>query len=163
MTDETPITQPTAGEQKFAIEKIYIKDASLESPNSPTIFTSTWVPEINLQFSSATKRIDDKAYEVVLTITVTAKIGEKNAYLVELQQAGIFSLHGFQGTELGALLTSYCPSVLYPYACETIYSMINKGGFPPLYLAPINFDAIWAKQQMEKEKAQAAEAPAVSH
>jgi preprotein translocase subunit SecB len=163
MTDETTTTQPTAGEPKFAVEKIYIKDASLESPNSPAIFKSTWVPEINLQFSNAAKRIDDNAYEVVLTITVTAKIGEKNAYLVELQQAGIFSLRGFQEADLGALLASYCPSVLYPYACETIYGMINKGGFPSLYLAPINFDAIWAKQQKDKEKALAAEALAASH
>jgi len=161
MTDETPNTQPTAGEQHFAIEKIYIKDASLESPNSPAIFTSKWEPEINLQLNSAAKQVDEKAYEVVLTITVTAKIGEKNAYLVELQQAGIFTLHGFQGAELGPLLTSYCPSVLYPYACEAIYSMISKAGFPPLYLAPINFDAMWAKQQMEK--AQTAEATAASH
>ena len=161
MTDETPNTQPTAGEQHFAIEKIYIKDASLESPNSPAIFTSKWEPEINLQLNSAAKQVDEKAYEVVLTITVTAKIGEKNAYLVELQQAGIFTLNGFQGTELGPLLTSYCPSVLYPYACEAINSMVSKAGFPPLYLAPINFDAVLAKQQ--KEKAQAAEATAASH
>ncbi len=161
MTDETLNTQPTADEKHFAIEKIYIKDASLESPNSPAIFTSKWEPEINLQLGSAAKQADEKAYEVVLTITVTAKIGEKNAYLVELQQAGIFSLHGFQGTELGPLLTSYCPSVLYPYACEAISSMISKAGFPPLYLSPINFDAVWAKQQMEQ--AQAAEATAATH
>jgi preprotein translocase subunit SecB len=161
MTDETPTALPTAGEQQFAIEKIYIKDASLESPNSPAIFTTKWEPEINLQLASAAKQIDDKAYEVVLTITVTAKLGEKNAYLAELQQAGIFSLHGFQGNELGALLGSYCPGVLYPYAREALYSLINKGGFPPLYLAPINFDAMWAQQQMEK--AQAMEATAASH
>ncbi len=161
MTDETSTAQPTAGEQQFSIEKLYIKDASLESPNSPAIFTSKWEPEINLQLTSATKQIDDKAYEVVLTITVTAKIGEKNAYLAELQQAGIFTVQGIQGDDLGALLGSYCPGVLYPYAREAIYSLINKGGFPPLYLVPINFDAMWAKQQMEQ--AQAAGAQAVSH
>lgn len=159
MTDETPNTQPTADEQRFAIEKIYIKDASLESPNSPAIFTSKWEPEINLQLESASIKVDDNVYQVVLTITVTAKIGEKNAYLVELQQAGIFSLHGFN--ELGHLLSSYCPSVLYPYACEAIYSMISKAGFPPLYLVPINFDTMWAKKQMEQ--AQTAEATAATH
>ncbi len=161
MTDETPTTQPTTGEQQFAIEKIYIKDASLESPNSPALFTAKWEPEINLQLTSGTKQIDNNAYEVVLTITVTAKLGDKNAYLVELQQAGIFSARGIQGAELGSLLGSYCPSVLYPYAREAIYSLINKGGFPPLYLAPINFDAMWAEQQMKQ--AQAAGAPELSH
>ena len=161
MTDETPNTQPTAGEQHFAIEKLYIKDASLESPNSPAIFTLKWEPEINIQLTSATKQVDEKAYEVVLTITVTAKIGEKNAYLAELQQAGIFSVHGFQSTEIGALLGSYCPGVLYPYASEAVYSLISKAGFPPLYLAPINFDAMWAKQQMEQ--AQTSGAQAASH
>lgn len=161
MTDETPSTQPQTAEQQFAIEKIYIKDASLESPNSPAIFTSKWEPEINLQLGSAAKQIENNAYEVVLTITITAKIGEKNAYLVELQQAGIFSLQGFQGNELGALLSSYCPGVLYPYAREAISSLVSSGGFPPLYLTPINFDAMWAKQQLEKE--QAASAAAVSH
>jgi preprotein translocase subunit SecB len=161
MTDETPNTQPTAGEQHFAIEKIYIKDASLESPNSPAIFTLKWEPEINIQLTSATKKVDEKAYEVVLTITVTAKIGEKNAYLAELQQAGIFSVHGFQSAEIGGLLGSYCPGVLYPYASEAVYSLISKAGFPPLHLAPINFDAMWAKQQMEK--AQAGDTQAASH
>ncbi len=161
MTDETPNTQPTAGEQQFAIEKIYIKDASLESPNSPAVFTSKWEPEINLQLNSAAKQVDNNAYEVVLTITVTAKLGDKNAYLVELQQAGIFTIQGIQGPELGSLLGSYCPGVLYPYAREAVYSLINKGGFPPLYLAPINFDAMWAKQQMEQ--AQAADAPELAH
>ncbi len=161
MTDETPNTQPQTAEQQFAIEKIYIKDASLESPNSPAIFTLKWEPEINLQLGSAAKQVENNAYEVVLTITITAKIGEKTAYLAELQQAGIFSLQGFQGPELGALLGSYCPGVLYPYAREAMYSLINKGGFPPLYLAPINFDAMWAQQQVEQ--AQAAEKSAVSH
>ena len=161
MTDETPTTQPTTGEQQFTIEKIYIKDASLESPNSPAIFTSKWEPEINLQLSSAGKQVENSTYEVVLTITITAKIGEKNAYLAELQQAGIFTLQGFQGAELGALLGSYCPGVLYPYAREAVYSLINKGGFPPLYMAPINFDAMWAQQQMDK--AQAADTSVASH
>ncbi len=161
MTDETPNAQPTAGEQHFTIEKIYIKDASLESPNSPAIFTSKWEPEINLQLTSAIKQVDERAYEVLLTVTVTAKIGEKNAYLAELQQAGIFAVIGFQGAELGALLGSYCPGVLYAYAREAVSSLINKAGFPPLYLAPINFDAMWAKQQMEQ--AQAGGAQAVSH
>ncbi len=160
MTDETTTTQPAAGEQQFAIEKIYIKDASLESPNSPTIFTLKWEPEINLQIGSAAKQIDSNLFEVILTITATAKIGEKNAFLVELQQAGIFSVRGFQDPELGALLGSYCPGVLYPYAREAVSSLINKSGFPPLYLAPINFDAMWAKQQMDQAQAAAA---AVTH
>ncbi len=154
MTDNNTPAPQQASEPRFSIEKLYIKDASLESPNVPAIFTTKWEPEINLQIASASKKVDESIYETVLTITITAKLGEKTAYLVEIQQAGVFTIHGFEGTELAPLLNSYCPSTLYPFAREAACNLIEKGGFPPLYLAPINFDAAWAQRQQERANAQ---------
>ena len=155
MTDNNATVPPQAGAQQFAIEKLYLKDASLESPNVPAIFTTKWEPEINLQITSASKKIEEGVYETVLTITLTAKLGEKTAFLVEIQQAGVFTIHGFGDAELAPLLNSYCPSTLYPFAREAANNLIEKGGFPPLYLAPINFDAMWAQRQQELANAQA--------
>lgn len=159
MTDNDTATPPQTGEQHFSIEKVYLKDASLESPNAPAIFTAKWEPEINLQVASASKKLDEGFFETVLTITVTAKLGEKTAYLAEIQQAGVFAISGFGETELPALLNSYCPSTLYPFAREAANNFIEKGGFPALYLAPINFDAMWAQRQQARAQAQQDAAP----
>lgn len=155
MTDNNTPGPQQASEQRFSIEKIYVKDASLESPNVPAIFTAKWEPEINLQLGSETKKVDDGVYETVLTITITAKLGEKTAYLVEIKQAGVFTISGFEDAELAPLINSYCPSTLYPFAREAINNLVEKGGFPPLYLVPINFDAMWAQRQQEVARAQA--------
>lgn len=161
MTDDNTPAGAPATEQRFSLEKIYLKDASLESPNVPALFTSKWEPDINLQLSSEAKRVDPDVYETVLTITVTAKLDDKTAYLVELKQAGVFVMRGFQDAEVTALLNTYCPSTLFPYAREAVHNLIEKGGFPPLYLAPVNFDAMWAQQQ--HERAQAAAGTTVAH
>ena len=165
MTDNNTAATQQASEQRFSIEKLYIKDASLESPNVPAIFTTKWEPEINLQLASETKKVDNDLFESVLTITITAKLGEKTAYLVEIKQAGLFAITGFDDAELAPLVNSYCPGTLYPFAREAINSMVEKGGFPPLYLAPINFDAIWAQRQQEAAMAQSqgASGTQVSH
>jgi preprotein translocase subunit SecB len=134
----------TTAEQQFALQKIYVKDLSFETPNSPGIFTTEWKPEVNVQLDTHGSRLAEDVHEVVLRITVTAKLPEdKVAYLIEVQQAGIFTLKGFGNNELAAMLGSYCPTVLFPYAREVISDLVIKGGFPQMLLAPVNFDAIY--------------------
>ena len=147
-------TEQTA-EQQFIIERIYIKDVSFESPNSPTIFTEEWNPDTNLQLNTEVTPISENHYEVVLLITVTVKSQDKTAFLVEVAQAGVFQIVGYDTDQLNHLLASYCPSNLYPYAREAIASLISKGSFPEMHLSPINFDALYA-QRMQVEAAQQA-------
>ena len=142
-------------EQQFIIERIFLKDASFESPNSPTIFTEEWDPDTNLQLNTEVTPISDGHYEVVLLITVTVKSKENTAFLVEVAQAGVFKITGYDVDQLNHLLASYCPSNLYPYAREAIASMISKGSFPEMHLSPINFDALYA-QRLQDEAAQVA-------
>jgi len=143
-----------AAKKQLAISKIYVKDFSFESPQSPTIFKrGEWKPETNLNLRSVHEKIEGNAHEVVLTITVEAKDGDKTFFLVELQQAGIFEIAGYEGDEFGAIVGSFCPNILYPYAREAIASVIQKGGFPEFVLQPINFDALYlqAKQQADQQ------------
>ncbi len=144
-------------EQQFIIERIYLKDASFESPNSPAIFTEEWNPDTNLQLNTEVTPIADNHYEVVLLITVTVKSDNKTAFLVEVAQAGVFQIIGYDSDQLNHLLASYCPSNLYPYAREAIASLISKGSFPEMHLSPINFDALYA-QRLQEEAAQKLEA-----
>ena len=136
--------QPNAAadQKQFGIQKIYVKDMSFETPNSPAVFTQEWKPEINLELNSSVSQVAENVHEVILSLTVTAKLGDKTAYLAEVQQAGIFSLQG-----------AFCPGTLYPYARESVSDLVARGGFPQLVLAPINFDALYA-QQAQKVQAQ---------
>ncbi len=145
--------QPTDGQQQFGIQKIFIKDASFETSNAPAIFLAKWEPEINLQLGSKTSTINEGVYEVVLSLTVTAQLGDKTAYLVEVHQAGVFVVQGFNEREAGGMLGSYCPNLLFPFAREAVADLIGKGGFPPLYLAPVNFDALYAQQLQQHAQA----------
>ena len=131
--------------QQFAIQKIYLKDVSFESPGAPETFTDDWSPEINMDLSSQGKPIDKNIYEVELRITVTAKNKDKTAFLVEIKQCGIFSISGMDEANLNGMLGSFCPNILFPYAREAISDLVSKGGFPQLLLAPVNFDAIYAQ------------------
>ena len=151
--------QESAAERQLTITKIYVKDFSFESPQSPAIFKKgEWKPQTNLNLRSTHNAIEGSAHEVVLTITVEAKQGDTSLFLVELQQAGIFEIAGYEGDELQAIVGSFCPNILFPYARETIASMIQKGGFPEFVLQPINFDALYlqAKQQAQQQAAQGA-------
>jgi preprotein translocase subunit SecB len=157
--------QEQADQQQLAISKIYIKDFSFESPQSPDVFkTGEWKPQTNLNLRSAHSKVEGSAHEVVLTITIEAKDSDKTLFLVELQQAGIFEIAGYEGDELGAILGSFCPNILFPYARENIASIIQKGGFPEFVLQPINFDALYlqAKQQADQQAAQQG-APTEAH
>lgn len=140
--------------QEFIIQKIYVKDASFEAPSTPDIFSEKWEPQINLELNTAGKGLENDTHEVVLTVTVTAKLGDKTAFLIEAQQAGVFSVRGLSEQELSHALGSYCPNILFPYAREVISDLVTKGGFPQLLLSPVNFDALYAQhmQKMQDEK-----------
>lgn len=145
-----------ADQKNFGIQKIYVKDMSFETPNTPAVFTMDWKPEINLELTTQASKIAEGIHEVVLSLTVTAKLGDNTAYLAEVQQAGIFAMQGFPEAELAPMIGAFCPGTLYPYARETVSDLVARGGFPQLVLAPINFDALFA-QQIQKVRAQVAD------
>jgi preprotein translocase subunit SecB len=149
-------SNPEQNGPQFALQRIYTRDISFETPNSPAIFTEKWEPSINVDISSANSQLQEGRFEVMLSVTVTAKIGEKTAYLAEVQQAGLFVLHGFSDQEMGGMLNSYCPNMLFPFAREVISDLVNKGSFPQMLLAPINFDALYA-QHLQQQAAKAPE------
>lgn len=147
-------------EKRLSIGKIYLKDFSFESPQSPGVFKQgEWNPQTDLNLRSSHTDLGDEQHEICLTITVEAKAEDKTLFLVELQQAGIFEIAGYEGDELGAVIGSFCPNILFPYARESIASLIQKGGFPEFLLQPINFDALYlqAKAQQAAGEAEGAE------
>lgn len=146
-----------AVEKQLSIIKIYVKDFSFESPQSPGVFRADkWAPKTNLNLRSTHTPVDDNFHEVVLTISVEAKDDDKTLFLVELHQAGLFEVTGHTDEESGVLFGSFCPNILYPYARESIAAIIQKGGFPEFVLQPINFDALYA-QTMKQQQEQAAQ------
>ena len=149
MSDPQP-PQPAT----FQIEKIYVKDLSLEIPHAPLIFTEQVQPEIQVQINTEAQQFGDGYYEVTVTATVTAKMGERTLFLAEARQAGIFQLRLTQPQELGPLLGIACPTLIYPYLRETVSDMISRGGFPPVILAPLNFEALYLQQQQSAAPAQ---------
>ena len=137
--------------REFALQRIYVKDISFETPNSPAIFGKEWKPESNLNLNSNVNKLDDTHFEVTLTVTVTTKIADQTAFLVEVQQAGIFQVNGFPEAEMGHMMGSYCPNILFPYAREVVSDLVTKGSFPQLLLAPVNFDALYAQHMQEMQ------------
>lgn len=145
-------------QKRISIVKIYVKDFSFESPKAPAIFNSgEWSPKTNLNLRSSHSQIDDNLHEVVLTITVDAKEGDETIFLVELHQAGLFDVTGYTEDEQGAIIGSFCPNILFPYARESIASIIQKGGFPEFVLQPINFDALYMQSKAQQIEASLAE------
>lgn len=140
------------------IRKIYLKDVSLETPNSPQIFAEQWKPEQNLQVAAQASQLGADFYEVVVRLTVTAKVSDKTAYLIEVQQAGAFGLKGFPAPQLAAMLGAYLPNMLFPYAREAIDNLAIKGGFPAVQLSPVNFDALYMQRLQQQQAEQAAAA-----
>lgn len=143
----------TETQQQFAIQKIYTKDISFESPNSPSIFAEQFQPQVSLELNTNGQGIAEDVYEVVLALTITVKHQDKTAYLIEIQQSGIFTVKGFDENELGHMLGSFCPNILFPYAREAVSDLATRGGFPQLLLAPVNFDALYAQHLAEQQKA----------
>lgn len=149
--------EQTTTEKQFSIQKIYTKDMSFETPNSPKIFTEKWEPTVDFNLASNVQPLENGLYEVALTVTITVKSEDKTAYLVEVNQAGIFTLAGFSDEELGPMVGSFCPNILFPYAREAVSDLVAKGGFPQLLLAPVNFDALYAQHIQAQQQAPASE------
>ena len=140
----------------FGIEKLYVKDLSLELPNAPQIFTERDAPQIGIEISNTASKLDDGIFEVVLTITVTSKIGEKTAFLIEVAQAGIFQVRNVPEENLEIIFSITCPNILFPYAREVASDLSVRAGFPPVVLSPINFEALYAQQKQQQAQDEAA-------
>jgi len=137
---------------EFAIQRIYVKDISFEAPSTPGIFRDKWEPKVNIDLHTSSDKIEDSIYESVIAVTVTVNIEEKTAFIAEIKQAGIFTIGAFPDDQLHQILGSFCPNILFPYAREGITDLVTRGGFPQIYLAPINFDAVY--QEQLKQQAQ---------
>ncbi len=146
----TPPKQPV-----FALQRIYTRDVSFESPNAPQVFQGEWKPQVNMDLNTENRQLSSNQWEVVLTLTVTAKIEEKAAFIVEIQQAGVFLIDGLTPPQVAQTLGAFCPNILFPYARETIDTLVVKGSFPALMLQPVNFDAIYA-DAVRRRQAEAA-------
>ena len=153
---------------QFQMQRIYTKDISFESPATPDVFRKQWQPKVNVDLNTKSEGIDEEGnFEVVLSVTVTTKVEEETAFLVEVQQAGIFSIKGFEGEDLRRVLGTAAPNILFPYAREAIDTLCVKGGFPPVMLAPVNFDALYqqalAQAQAQAQQQAGGEAEAPTH
>ena len=129
----------------FTVEKLYIKDVSFEAPNAPQVFNKQGQPQLNMNLNQKVGRLDGDMFEVILGVTLTCVLNEKTVYLAEVEQAGIFGLAGFDDRTLDMMLGTYCPNVLFPYVRQSISDLITAGGFPPFYMQPINFEALYAE------------------
>jgi len=139
-------------ERQFTIQRIYTKDVSFEAPNTPEIFMKEWRPQVSVNINNAIKDLGEGNIEVALTVTVTAKVEEKTAFLVEVTQAGIFLAKGIPEEEMGPLLGIYCPNVIFPYVRELVSDLITRGSFPQFLLAPVNFEALYAQQMQQQQQ-----------
>lgn len=136
---------------QIGLQKIYLKDSSFEAPNSPTIFSGEWKPTVTINLSTRSSDLGNDTMEVVLELSVEAKQGETVAFLVEVQQAGIFVFKGFTEEDKKQVLKTFCPTQLYPYGREAVADMVGKGGFPQLHLQPVSFDAMVAAARAERD------------
>jgi len=149
----------------FSIEKVYVKDLSLEIPNAPQVFLEREAPQVDIQLHHNSTGVEDGVYQTTLTVTVTAKVKDKTMFLVEAAQAGIFVVRNLPQQDLDAVLAIACPNILFPYVREVISDVVVRAGFPPVVLAPVNFEAIYAQQQPQKAAEPQVQiiTPSVSH
>ena len=146
-----------ASQLELGIQRVYIKDVSFETPNSPEIFTAEWKPNMDINLGTETKKLSDNIFEVVLKVTVTVKSEEKTAFLAEVHQAGIFMIKGLEDSQLAPVFGITCPNILFPYVREAISDLVNKGSFPQLVLSPINFEALFAQQMQQQQQSKEAQ------
>ena len=149
---ETP--QPT-----FAIEKVYLRDLSVEVPNAPEAFLEREAPNVQVNIRSNTRTVQDGMYEVVLIVTISAKVKDKTMFLVEAAQAGVFQIRNVPQQDMGAVLGIACPNTLFPYLRETVSTVVSRAGFPPVVLAPMNFEAIYQQQLQQMQQQPPTPAP----
>ena len=154
----TDAVQPAGGQKPpeaqaatFQIEKLYVKDLSLEIPHAPQVFAEPAQPQIDVRIESGESRFQPDYYEVTLSVTVTARSGERTVFLAEAVQGGIFALRNVPEADIGPLLGIACPTVLFPYLRETISDLITRGGFPPLLLTPISFEQLYLQRMQQQE------------
>ena len=152
-----PAAQPGEGQpdQRFGVQRVYVKDVSFEAPDTPDVFRRQYNPQVNFSINNRSNQLEDGLYEVVLRLTADVKQEDKTVFLVEIEQAGIFEIRGIEGEQLEQVLTITCPNVLFPYGREAIDALVTRGSFPALLLAPINFENIYlqAKQQQQAQAA----------
>lgn len=149
-------------QQNFQIQRVFLKDVSFEAPNSPDMFQKEWKPDVKLDLDTQSRELGEGTFEVVLRLTVTVKNAEDTAFLCEVQQAGIFTVAGMEASQLAHCLGAFCPNILFPYARETISSLVVKGTFPQLNLAPVNFDALFMNYLQNQAEANKAESDTTS-
>ena len=137
----------------FGIEKLYVKDLSVEVPNAPEIYLEREAPQVEIQLSSTGRGLGDGAYEVLLTATVTAKLAEKTVFLVEVGQAGIFRIMNVPNEQIEPLIAVACPNILFPYAREAVSDAVTRAGFSPVVLQPVNFEAMYMQRLQEQAPA----------
>ena len=153
MSDETTngaVAPAEAAGPAFTVEKNYVKDVSFEVPGAPAIFTENVQPELQLNLNQRVQRLGENAFEVVLGVTLTCKAGDKTAYVAEVQQAGIFGLMGLEAQAVDVLLGTQCPNILFPYVRQLVSDLVQAGGFPPFFLQPINFEALYAESLRQR-------------
>ena len=151
------MSEQNPNEMTFQIQRVYTKDISFEAPNAPQIFQKEWEPDVKLDLDTASTQLSEGIYEVVLRVTVTATVDEDTAFLCEVQQAGIFTISGIEGSQMAHCLGAYCPNILFPYARECISALVSRGTFPQLNLAPVNFDALFMNYLQQQEGGEVAQ------
>lgn len=151
-TQDSGTAENTNQQVEFLLQRIYLKDLSFESPQGSQAFLRQWKPKVSQDMHTEINKLDNDNFEVVLHLTITTKDGEDTVYLVEIQQAGIFHIKGLEGQQLTSVLNTHCANILFPYARETVDSLVTKGTFPALMLPPINFDAIYQQALAKREQ-----------
>lgn len=152
MAKEDNANQAAMNDQPaFGIEKLYVKDASIEVPNAPQIFTDRTPPQVSVELANAAQKLEEGIFDVSIKVTVTAKVGDKTAFLVEVAQAGIFVIRNMPEENLEPVLAVACPNILFPYAREAVSDMVTRAGFAPVLLNPINFEALYMQQKQAAE------------
>ena len=146
------MAEDNAPKGEFAIQRLYVKDISFESPRSPKVFVEEWKPELDLDLNSSNTTLEDDNYEVILSGTATVKVGGETAFIAEVKQAGVFTIKDFDDEQRHQIINSFCSNVLFPYLREVITDIVNRGGFPQLVLAPVNFDALYQEQMSDQKQ-----------
>ncbi len=150
MAEENSAAQEQAQQPGFSIEKIYVKDASLEIPHAPQIFTDRTQPQVSIELGNFAQQIEENIFEVAIKVTVTSKIADKTVFLVEVTQAGIFQISNVPAENIELIVGITCPNILFPYARESVSDLIVRAGFQPVLLNPINFEALFAQQKQQQ-------------
>ena len=161
MTEPASSNESKQRSGQLAIQKVYLKDLSYEAPSTPGVFREEWKPALEIELGTKASALGTDNYETVLSVTVTVRSGDKTAFLVDVQQAGVFHITGFPEQAMPAILATACPNILFPFVREVVSDVVSKAGFPQLLLAPVNFEALYA-QEMQRKQAEAAAAPADS-